>query len=152
MTYAITTNENQPNTTNTNNTPVNYALDLATAVGLELSAACPRVADQVKAAIVTSEINKRSEAIIKGLDKLDSLQRADKKIKPDMVQYDTAGTVISENWSKAKLDEKNKSQATIRKLTSAINKALGNGDFGDLTGIMGADTNGKKDKVTSETE
>ena len=46
--------------------------------------------------------------------------------------YDETGKKVSEYYSKGRLDERNKLEGKISKITNAITKALDKGDFGDV--------------------
>ena len=92
----------------------------------------PEVSDKVVEHLVTKELNRRSEAIIYGFGELDKMKNELKKTKPDVVAYNLDGTIASANWSKQKLDDKNKLEQKMEKLTKAIDKALVDNDYSDL--------------------
>lgn len=92
----------------------------------------PKVEDQVVEAIVERELEKRSTAIVKAMDTLTKFENDLKKIKPDQTSFSEIGEKISESYSKAKLEEKNKLTQKIDKNTKAINKALETGDYQDV--------------------
>jgi hypothetical protein len=96
----------------------------------------PQVSESVVSAIVSREVEKRSNAIVQGLDKLRDLERDLKKIKPDQVTYDVDGKVKDESWSQGQLKSLTEARQKIKKLTDAIDKALG-GDIGDLNNVNG---------------
>ncbi len=79
------------------------------------------------------EAEKQGTALIKGLDKLSSLERDLNKInRPDVQTFNEDGSVASASWSKDRLDERKKLSEQIEKLSKAIDKADDKGDFADL--------------------
>lgn len=92
----------------------------------------PKVEDQVVEVIVERELEKRATAIVKAMDILSKFEIDLKKIKPDQTSFSETGEKISESYSKAKLEEKNKLTQKIDKNTKAINKALETGDYQDV--------------------
>ena len=106
-----------------------------TAVAERLAAIAPEVTSKVIDHLVTKELNRRSEAVINGLGELDKLKSEQKKLKPDVISYNEDGSVASSNWSKAKLEEKNKVDQKIAKLGKAIDKALVENDYSDLFNV-----------------
>lgn len=112
-------------------------------VALKVAAAIAELSEPVEAqvvdALVTREINKRSEALVKAIDKLSSLELEQRRIKADIVLYDGKGKITSENWSKAKQEELTKHLEKIDKYTKAITKALEKQDFSDVYNLSNAD-------------
>lgn len=105
---------------------------LREAVASQIAQINPVVGEKVVEHFVQTEINKRADAIVKGLDTLSNFQRERAKLaKPDQVSYNADRTVAAETYSKAKLDEIEKLDKKIEKLEKAINKAI-DGDMGDL--------------------
>lgn len=92
----------------------------------------PKVEDQVVEVLVERELEKRATAIVKAMDTLSKFEGELKKIRPDQTSFSETGEKISETYSKAKLEEKNKLQQKIDKNTKAINKALETGDYQDV--------------------
>lgn len=86
----------------------------------------------------------RADQIIKErLDKLSKiyvnyydLQSKLDKFKPDNVQYDIEGKVVTETYSKAKLDERSKLIKDLNKLTNLLN-CLETNDFSQLDNYNG---------------
>lgn len=107
-------------------------LTVLAAVAASVAALAPAVEQDVIDTLVLREREKRSALIVRGFDELRSQENAFKKFKPDVVTYNGDGTVSSEQWSKAKLDERNKAQEKLNKLITAIEKAL-EGDTQKLT-------------------
>jgi|SRR5882724_2643018 len=92
----------------------------------------PKVEDKVVDALVSRELNRRSDSLVQAMDKLSKLEVDLKKIKPDVVTYDINGKVASESYSKVKSEEYKKLNEKIGKFTKAIAKALENSDFSDV--------------------
>lgn len=99
------------------------------------AALSPEVEEQVVNHYVEKEKNRRSDALVKGMDKLTSLENDLKKIKPDQVQLDADGKELSSSYSKAKYEEKKKLEEQIGKLEKIIDKALTKAEFGDLYNV-----------------
>ena len=96
----------------------------------------PAVVDAVVEHLVAVEVKKRTEAIVKGLEKLDLLEQEQAKFWPDQISYDQAGKVVAETYSKARIEARNKNQENISKLTAALNTALQAGDMRPLAKIL----------------
>lgn len=110
------------------------AIDILSAVSETIKADAPaEVVSRVKSFFVEKEITKRTDALVGAFDKLTEARKAHTKIKADSVTYTEDGAVAREEWSKAKLDEREKSSKAIRKLEDAIEAAL-SGDFSKLNG------------------
>ena len=99
------------------------------------AALSPEVEEQVVSHYVDKEKNRRSDALVKGMDKLTALENDLKKIKADQYQYDADGKELSSTYSKTKVDEKKKLVEQIAKLEKTIDKALTKADFGDLYNV-----------------
>ncbi len=108
------------------------AQSIATTVAERLSNIAPAVADKVVEHLVNKELTRRSEAVIGGLAELDKLNGEFKKLKPDVNTFNADGTAATSTWTKPKLEEKNKAEQKIAKLTKAIDKALNDNDYSDL--------------------
>lgn len=107
--------------------------ELRAVIAEQILKCAPLVEERIVTAMVEREVVKRGEAIGKCLDKLMKAENDQRKIKPDIIAYDAAGTKVSENWSKERLEELNKSKQRIEKLTRAIDKALDKKpDFSDV--------------------
>lgn len=101
-------------------------------VAEQISAIAPKVEDKVVGTLVDRELVKRSDALVNVMDKLDKANKDFKRLVADVKTYDEKGTVLTETFSKARIDERAKAQKQIDKMTGAINKALEKGDFGDV--------------------
>lgn len=110
-------------------------VDVLTSVSETIKAdAAAEVVSRVQATFVERELTKRTDALVKAFDKLSSAKSDLNKIKADVVAYDEDGEVASTNWSKAKLEERNKARKAVQKVEEAINAALA-GDFNKVYNI-----------------
>jgi len=105
-------------------------------VAEQLSSSGDVITGRVIAHLVEREVSKRSEAVIRALDVLDKLIKESKKIKPDLVAFGDDGKVISQSWSKQKIDERDANNAKIAKTQSVIDKALERNDYSDLFNLV----------------
>ena len=119
---------------------------LMEAVASQISNVAPAVEEAVINVLVQRELKKRSDALVQGLDTVSKLQKDLVRIKPDVVAYNAGGTIVSENYSKGKLDELHAANKKLGKLNSAIDKALNNADFSDLYNLL----SNKPDKSEAE--
>ena len=97
----------------------------------QISTLAPAVEDEVVKALVNRQLNKRSTAVVSAVDLLERLEIDLRKINPEKT-YDKDGNVVSEYYTKQKLEERNKLLQKIEKLNKALNKALEKSDYGDL--------------------
>lgn len=83
------------------------------------------------------EAQKRADALVAGLNKLNDLEREAKKLtKGDVVTYNEDGSEASSAFSKERIDARKKLSEQIEKLTKAMNKADESSDFGDLYNLV----------------
>ena len=78
------------------------------------------------------EVEVRKNLILDGLKLHDELKDKLSKIKPDVLTYDAEGKVSSENFSKAKVDEKLKLEKQFKEIETALNLASDKGDYKKL--------------------
>lgn len=116
---------------NNNNGTLVDGQPIRTTLAEALSRINPDVAQSVVGVMVDREIEKRSKIIVQALDMLDREETTLKRIKPDQMQFNENGTVISQSYSQSALQSRNKQVDKVQKLTAAINKAL----EGDLQGV-----------------
>jgi predicted transcriptional regulator len=94
--------------------------------------------EQVRAAVVAKlvqdEVQSRTELVLKNLNDLSRLRNDLKKIKPDQQSFDAQGKIVSETYSKSKLDELNKTNEQIAKLEKGLELALEKDDYSKLKG------------------
>lgn len=108
-------------------------IGIRAAVAAGVASLGARTREEVVEHFAAQQATKQAEALIKGLDKLTSLERELQKInKPDVQTFDEDGTVASATFSKERIEERKKLNEQIEKLTKAINKADEGDDFGDL--------------------
>lgn len=62
--------------------------------------------------------------MLKVISDLDDAKKAANRVRPDAVTYDGEGRILSEAFTKAKLEEHKKAQELIVKLETALNEAL----------------------------
>ncbi len=109
------------------------SISIRDSVRESLKSVGPRTRDAVIEYFAEQEAGKQAQALIKGLEKLNTLERDYQKInRPDVVTYDAEGKEASKTFSKARIDERKKLQEQIEKLTNAINKADDGNDFSKL--------------------
>lgn len=89
------------------------------------------VQDRVVSHYTEQEIKRRSDLIIKGLDKLETLEEELSRIKPDASTYNEKQEVIQEAYSKAQSDKLKKAKDSIEKLSKPLNAAIENGNADD---------------------
>ena len=85
------------------------------------------VFNQVVETIVSREADKRADAIVKVMGKIEDMQKENRRFKPDVGPfYDDDGNEIegSARWSKAKLEERKKLRERIAKAQKAVEEAL----------------------------
>ena len=114
----------------------------------QLANIAPSVIDQVVESVVMREANKRAEAIVKVIDKLDDAEKEMKKLdRPDQVFYNAEGTVDVAVFSEGRKNERVKKGKLIERLTNAITKAIEKGDMQDVYNMAGGkDTDRDEDK------
>lgn len=118
----------------------------------KIVALAPTVEDKIVGILVDREVIKRSNALVIGIDKISTLEKDFNKIKPDQKSYDEEGKLVSETWSKKALDERNKLQVKINKVTKAVEKALENSDYGDVYNIAAGKEDDKQNNFDKTEE
>lgn len=101
-------------------------------VAEKIATIAPVVEEKIIDALVSREVNRRSDALTKAIDDLSKMEGEVRRIKPDQVQYNEDGTVKDQSYSKPKTEELKKLKQKIEKYTNAINKALEKADYGDV--------------------
>jgi hypothetical protein len=97
-----------------------------------LEASSNSVREKVVDHFVNIQVDKRVNAVIKGIEELKTLKDNAKKHKPDTTMYNREGALIHEGFSKEKLELVNKANEEIKKLESALDNAIGNNSFEKL--------------------
>ena len=96
----------------------------------QLGAVGPSVREKVVTLLVDAEIEKRTNAVVAVVRKLDEANAALKKInRPDTETYNEDGSVASASFTKQRLDEVKKTKETIAKLEKALDEAFDKSDF-----------------------
>lgn len=85
--------------------------------------------------MVDRTVKKRTDAVVSVLDKIDSGERELRKLAPDQVAYDEGGKKTGETYSKAVVEQRQQATQKIGKLRKALDKALNEGDFGDVLNL-----------------
>lgn len=98
-------------------------MSIAQAIADQIAKCAPATSERVINAMVEREVTKRSDAIVKVLDKLSKAKAESYKIKPDIVSYDEEGKPAVQNWSKDQLEKRKKNAEQILKMERAIDKA-----------------------------
>lgn len=93
-----------------------------------------KIITMVKEHYVDQEVQKRVQQLVKGLDSLQAARKELAKIKPDNIVYDEDEQIISQGFSKAKLDDLGKARKKVSKLEKALSKAF-DGDFSELNNL-----------------
>jgi len=89
------------------------------------------VKDRVVAHYTEKELERRSNLIIKGLDKLESLEQERDRIKPDQIAVNDQGQEQSSTYSKANFEKLKKAREAVGKLSKALNAAIEQGSQQD---------------------
>ena len=121
-------------------------------VAEQISSIAPKVEDAVVAVLTDRELERRSNALVQALDKLDTMEKAFKKLGPDQTTFDETGAKTTESFSKQRIEARNKETRNIDKLTKAINKSLESGDFNDLYNLSKQGGNNQKSSGNSGDE
>lgn len=88
------------------------------------------VREKVVAQLVETEVQKRTEAVVFVVKRLDESNEQLKKInRGDLVTYNEDGSVASTGWSKGRVDEIKKIKESIQKLENALELAFEKNDF-----------------------
>ncbi len=109
----------------------------ASAISLLLASVASVTADQVRQKVVdtltTAELDKRSTAVLKGLELFKEAQKENAKAsKPDVQQFDIKGVVTSSSYSKPAAEAAKKAGEKLTKIENALNKAIESADFSKL--------------------
>lgn len=110
-------------------------------VAEKLVNAGPTVVDAVVEHLVKKEIDRRTKAVLDGLESLQKQEKELKKVKPDSVIYAADGKVATEGWTKQNLEGKNKMEKNVAKLREALDAALDKADYGKLFNLNKPDEN-----------
>lgn len=90
----------------------------------------PSVKDGVVNILVQNEQDRRVNAVVNVVSKLDALRKESRKLEnPDTVTYDKDGNTASETFSKALIEQRKQSTDKIAKYDKALTDALEHGKF-----------------------
>lgn len=117
------------------NVTVPGGMDVLKDVAEQIKNSQPEVRKRLVAVLVDRELDNRVSLLDKALTKRAECERELHKARPDQISYDVDGRVVSENYSKAKFEERKKLLEQQNKLETALTGALG-GDFKKLKEIL----------------
>lgn len=111
---------------------VSIANNIVGLVKAEVKTGNEQVSKRVVSALVEQELERRTQLVLKALEKKETLEKELVKFKPDVVSYKEDNTVASESWSKANLDNKKKTADSLAKIDAAIEAAVSGNDYDKL--------------------
>lgn len=127
--------ENTPTEIPQADTPVSASQSIGQKVAANIADAGPAILGKVIDKLASAEIEKRADALLNAVNAAIATKRELYKVKPDIVAYSGDGKVATENWSKAKLDEKKKLEEKLAKIEAAVDKAVNKNDFSGVLGL-----------------
>ena len=95
-----------------------------------------KVTDIIVEKFVIDEINRRADLLARLVTAINNYSKEQYKIKADLLSYDEKGTVLREEWSKTKLEEKKKFNEKLNKAQKAFENALEKNDYSNLENII----------------
>lgn len=105
-------------------------MDIKKEVAEKLVGTSEKVKDRVLDFLIERELEKRTSACLKVIEKITELEKSlAKESKPDMESYDLEGNVTSTSFSKERVQSLRKLREEREKLDGALKKALENNDF-----------------------
>lgn len=115
------------------NAKTDHATAVSQTVADKLAALNPTIMDKVVDIKVEEELKRRTDLALKGLAKLESLEKDLAKIKPDQIVKDPqTGAVIQQGMSPGKWSEKEKAEKAIKEMKDALSLALTEGKYDAL--------------------
>lgn len=106
-------------------------------VQLLIGASTPEVVDKVIEMQVKQERDRRVGLLVDVLDRHAKAEATFKKLKPDFTVFEDDGvTVRDQGWTAPKKAERDKAKKALDRLISALNSAIGKGDFKALEDIL----------------
>lgn len=96
---------------------------------LKHDVAGPKVFEAVKARLVEEELTSRTNLVLQGLTRQKEHAKALALLTPDSIVYAADGSVASEGYTKARLDQRAALQEKLDAVTNALNVALGQGSY-----------------------
>lgn len=110
-------------------------------IATEMSTLNPKVEAAMVRILADREVEKRSVALVKCWDLLQTAENELKRLRPDHVIFDVTHTKVGEAYSKTQDENRKKIEQRIEKLAKAINKAIDDHDFSDAYNL--ANSGGK---------
>lgn len=105
-------------------------MELKIAVAEQLANSGDVVKERVIAHLAAQELDRRTEATIKVVSKIDELEKELKKLsRPDVETFDMDGKALPGVFSKARTEEIKKVKEQKEKLDKALTRALAEGLF-----------------------
>lgn len=92
--------------------------------------------DMVVDSLVKTEVNRRADALEKGLKLHEDTFRELRKVKPDQVTFNLDGTKATETYSKAVIDNNKKLNEKLAKIEKAVVNATDNNQWSDLFNLV----------------
>lgn len=116
---------------------VNEPLTIRDAVSASLGALSGRTRALVIEHFAEKEAGKQADALVKGLEKLNDLEREKKRLdRPDIESFNSDGSTAATAFSKERIEQRKKLTEQIDKLVRSIAKADDKADFGDLYNLV----------------
>jgi hypothetical protein len=103
-----------------------------TMVRAEVEQKSPEVKSAVLSHYVEAEINGRVQRAVLAIKTLGDLDKRLRKLRPDQEQYDASGKLVSETYSKAKLEERRKVEEQQARIETALEEVFEKGQFEKL--------------------
>lgn len=100
--------------------------------------------DIVVESLVKTEVNRRADALEKGLKLHEDTYRELRKVKPDQITYNLDGTKQSETYSKEAVENNKKLTEKLAKIEKAVVKATDENDWSDLYNLVKGSGNAEK--------
>ncbi len=117
--------------------PTNLAAQLKDEVASKLSELNPTIRERVVKVKTDEELDKRRDLVLKGLAKLEELQKSFAKIKPDHIIKDENDQIIQQGYTEGKLKDRKKAIDDIRKMEEALVKGLAEANYDPLKKVVG---------------
>ncbi len=130
----MTDTSTQPTDTPETNT-VSASYSIGQKVAASITDAGPAILSKVIDKLASLEIEKRADALLNGVNAAISAKRELQKIKPDQQSFDASGKVVTETYSKAKVEERKKAEEKLAKIEAAVEKAVNKNDFSGVLGL-----------------
>jgi len=87
--------------------------------------------------LVQEEVVNLGNLLAKALIKRKEQAGIINKIKPDQCSFDVTGAVVAQNWSKERLQEKQKAIQKLVKIDKVIDTAVNDADYSGIKQVVG---------------